>query len=152
MNMKEKRHKMVPASYLLLMKNKKAFLIRRYNTGYQDGFYGFCAGHVERGETFRETIIREAKEEIGIDLKIDDLEVVYTMQRNSLPNSEELRHRIDIFFQAKNWKGEPRNAEPDKCDDAGWFSLDSLPEKTIPFVRNVLSGIRKGEFYSEDGF
>jgi 8-oxo-dGTP pyrophosphatase MutT (NUDIX family) len=150
--MKKIRHKIVPASYLILIKNDKVFLLRRYNTGYHDGMYGLCAGHVEEKETFREAIIREAKEEVGIDLKIKDLKIIHVMQRYALPNPVELRDRVDIFIKVDKWKGEPKNMEPHKCDDANWFSLNSLPKNTIPFVRKVLENIRKGQFYSEDGF
>jgi len=69
-------------------------LIRRYNTGYHDGMCGLCAGRVEKNETFKEAIIREVKEEIGIDLKIEDLEVIHVMQRYATLNPEELRHRL----------------------------------------------------------
>lgn len=34
------------------------------------GFYGFPKGHVEIGETEKETAIREIKEETGLDIKI----------------------------------------------------------------------------------
>lgn len=150
--MKKKRNVIVPASYLVLIKNKKVFLLRRFNTGYSDGKYTLCAGHVERGETFKKTMIREAKEEIGIELKIKNLEVVHTMQRCVLLNPPELRERLDVFILAKKWKGEPKNMEPHKCDDARWFPLASLPKNVIPFIRQSLKCIKDKEFYSEFGY
>lgn len=150
--MKKERYRIVPASYLVLMKNNKVFLMRRFNTGYHDGMYGLCAGHTEYKETFKEAIIREAKEEVGIDLKAKDLEVVHVMQRFAVPNPQELRGRVDVFIKAKKWKGEPQNMEPHKCDDARWFSLNSLPRNTIPFIREALKNIKYKKFYSEIGF
>lgn len=125
---------------------------RRYKTGYNDGFYGLCAGHVEEKETFTEAIIREAKEEIGIALKAEDLEVVHFMQRYAIPNPKELRGRADVFIRAKKWKGEPKNIELHKCDDVRWFPLNSLPENTIPSIREALKNIEKNKIYSEFGF
>ncbi|HRZ34045.1 MAG TPA: NUDIX domain-containing protein [Candidatus Moranbacteria bacterium] len=150
--MKKKRYSLIPASYLVLIKNNKVLLQRRYNTGYQDGLYGFCAGHVEEKETFVETIIREAKEEIGIDLKADDLGVVHFMQKYVVPNPRELRGRVDVFIKAKKWKGEPKNMEPHKCDDVRWFPLNSLPKNTIPFMKEALKNIKNNKIYSEIGF
>ena len=36
-------------------------------------YYTFPGGHVEAGESFEMTVIREVKEELGIDVKIDEL-------------------------------------------------------------------------------
>lgn len=149
---KKERHKIIPAAYLVLVKGNEVFLLRRYNTGYHDGKYGLCAGHVEGKETFKEAIIREAKEEIGIDLKVKDLEAVYVMQRYAMPNPRELRERVDVFIRAEKWKGEPKNMEPHKCDKASWFPLNSLPKNTIPFIREALKNIKNKKFYSEVGF
>jgi 8-oxo-dGTP pyrophosphatase MutT (NUDIX family) len=148
----KKRYSIIPASYLVLIKNGKVLLLRRHNTGYQDGKYILCAGHAEEKETFKEAIIREAKEEIGIDLKIKDLEIVHFMQRYSMPNPTELRGRADVFVKAVKWKGEPRNIEPNKCDDVKWFSTNSLPKNTVPFIKEALKNIKNRKIYSEFGF
>ena len=148
----KKRYSLIPATYLLLIKDNKIFMSRRYNTGYHDGLYGVCAGHVEEKETFKEAIIREAKEEIGIDMKIKDLKVVHVMQRYSVPNPAELRGRVDVFVSASKWKGEPRNMELNKCDDARWFPLGALPKNTIPFIKTVIKDIKNNKTYSEIGF
>ena len=55
------RHTNIPASYLVLFDHNKVLLLRRFNTGYEDGNYSLIAGHVEEGETFTKCIIREAK-------------------------------------------------------------------------------------------
>jgi len=68
------RNKAIPASYLFLEKDGKILVARRCNTGYQDGKYQIPAGHVEMGELPTEALIRETKEEIGIDLNPADLE------------------------------------------------------------------------------
>ena len=38
----------------------------------RNGNYGFPKGHVEAGETFKETALREIKEETGVDALLDD--------------------------------------------------------------------------------
>jgi len=148
----KRRYSIIPASYLVLIKDGKVLLSRRFNTGYHDGKYALCAGHVEEKETFKEALVREAKEEIGIDLKIKDLEVVHFMQRYSLPNPRELRGRADVFIRATKWKGEPQNLETHKCDDLKWFPLRSLPKNTIPFIREALKSISQNKIYSEIGY
>lgn len=148
--MVKKRHQNVPASYLTLFKDNKVLLLRRFNTGYEDGNYSMVAGHVDPGETFTQCIIREAKEEAGIDLKPENLEFVHVMHRDS--HSDEYNERIDTFFVAKKWNGEIVNKEAHKCDDLSWFDLDNIPENTIPHIKQALSKIKNKEFYSEFGW
>jgi 8-oxo-dGTP pyrophosphatase MutT (NUDIX family) len=45
-------------------------MLRRVNTGWMDGYYGFPAGHKETGESFLDCAIREVKEEVGLDITI----------------------------------------------------------------------------------
>ena len=73
--MKRERNKAVPAVYLILERDDGCILLmRRCNTGYQDGNYNLPSGHVEDGELPKAAMVREAKEEIGIDVAQEDLE------------------------------------------------------------------------------
>jgi ADP-ribose pyrophosphatase YjhB (NUDIX family) len=144
--MPKDRFKIIPTSHLILVKDGKILLLRRFNTGWSDGQYSVVAGHLDGNETFLQAMIREAKEEAGIELSQEDLEVVHVVHRKS--NEE----RIDFFILAKRWKGEPRNMEPHKCDDLNWFEMDRLPDNTIPYIRQAIGCFRKGVFYSEHGW
>jgi 8-oxo-dGTP pyrophosphatase MutT (NUDIX family) len=146
--MPKERFKLVPASYLVLIKDSKILLLRRYKTGYEDGNYSLIAGHLDGDETFIQAIVREAKEEAGIDIKPEDLEVVHVMHRKKQTDSE----RIDIFIQANSWEGEPENLEPEKCDDLSWFDMDSLPKNIIPCIKQAIECIRERRVYSEFGW
>lgn len=80
--MKKERFKFIPSVYLILLKDNKILLLRRYNTGFRDGEYSFVAGHLDGNETLRQAMIREAKEEANIELDLTDLELVHTMNRS----------------------------------------------------------------------
>ena len=148
--MAKDRNKIVPASYLVLMKDNKVLLLRRFNTDYENGNYSMIAGHVERNETFTHCIIREAREEAGIIIKPENLQVVHAMNRNS--RLAENNERIDIFFEADKWEGEIENKEPGKCDDLSWFDLDNMPKNIIPDVKYAIECIKNKIFYSEFGW
>lgn len=144
------RHHNIPAAYLVLLKENKILLLRRFNTGYRDGQYSFIAGHVDPGETFTQCIIREAQEEAGIMLEEKDMEVAHVMHRNSEPN--ETSERVDIFFTTQHWEGEVANKEPHKCDELAWFEMDNLPKNIIPYIKQVIDEIRSKRHYSEYGW
>lgn len=155
--MKKERNKIVPASYLVLIKDGKILLQRRFNTGFQDGKYSLPAGHVEKGETFTQCVIREIKEEVGIDLTPEDLKMVHVMHRDSRIDhpqgvAEGINERMDMFFTAEKWQGDPKIMELDKCDDLNWFDLDNLPENIIPYVRQAIDCIKNKIIYSEFGW
>ena len=54
---------------ILLINDKNELLL-----GCSNGVYQFIGGHVEKGESFIETVIREVKEETGITLSLSDIE------------------------------------------------------------------------------
>ncbi len=144
--MAKERHKNIPACYLVLFKENKVLLLRRFNTGYEDGKYSMIAGHVDPGESFSKCMIREAEEEAGIVVKSEDLEFAHLVHRKSKKFDED---RVDVFFVAEKWEGELVNKECHKCDDLSWFDLDDLPENILPYLNQVLNGIKNKVFYSE---
>lgn len=146
-SMKRERNKAVPAVYLILERDDGCILLmRRCNTGYQDGNYNLPSGHVEDGELPKAAMVREAKEEIGIDVVENDLEFVHASYR---PKHDETGNRVDFFFCAKKWSGEIINAETNKCDDLKWADPDDLPRNTTPHVRKIIEDIGEGIMYSE---
>lgn len=140
------RNKAVPAVYILLKKDGKILVSRRCNTGYQDGKYQVASGHVEEEELPLKAMVREAKEEIGIDVVPEDLKFVHVMYRSK---HDETGERVDIFFSCERWKGEVKNMEPHKCDDMKWVNINELPEEMIPFLKNSIQFSEKGILYSE---
>jgi ADP-ribose pyrophosphatase YjhB (NUDIX family) len=144
------RHSNIPSSYLILIRENKILLSLRCNTGFEDGKYSLVAGHCEEGETFTQCLIREAKEEVGIELLAGDIQVAHVMHRNSYTPID--NERVDVFFTAKKWTGTLENKEPDKCDDLAWFDLDNLPRNTILYICQAIEMIEAGTFYSEHGW
>ncbi len=134
--------------HLLIMKPGKILMLRRANTGFEDGNYSVVAGHVDGGETVVQAAIREAKEEAGISIATSDAEIVHVMHRRSPDRGE----RIDFFVKVTRWQGEITNAEPDKCSDLSWFSLDALPGNTIPYVRQGIADSLAGRKFGEYGW
>jgi 8-oxo-dGTP diphosphatase len=149
------RFVVVPAAYVFLLRDgtsgPEVLLQLRRNTGFMDDHWAAAAaGHVERGETAYDAAHREAREEIGVeDL---DLSFVTSMQRTR--GGEPIDERVDFFFTARSWTGEPRIVEAEKAGDLRWYPLDDLPDPVVPHELAVLEALRTGTTtaYSTFGF
>ena len=147
------RFVLVPASYVYLLREGDAgtevLLQLRQGTPYMDGHWAAAAaGHVERGETAYDAARREALEELGItDVA---LEFAFTMQRTQ--HAAAIEERVDWFFTARSWVGEPRVVEPEKCAGIGWFALDALPVPTVPHEAHALAHLTSGVGYLTFGW
>lgn len=144
---------LVPASYVYLLREggtgTEVLLQRRGPVPYMPGHWAAAAaGHVEPGETAYDAARREAVEELGITGI--ELDFAFTMQRSQFgPAIEE---RVDWFFTARAWSGEPRIVEPEKADGLGWFALDSLPEPMVPHEAYALAHLGSGVGYLTFGW
>ncbi|MEV0143445.1 MULTISPECIES: NUDIX domain-containing protein [unclassified Nonomuraea] len=115
----------------------EVLLTRRAGTGYADGLWHLPSGHLESGESVVAAAAREAREEVGVVIDPGDLAFVHVMHR--APD------RVGFFFAARAWAGEPRNAEPHKCSEIGWWPLGGLPADIVAYpaeaLRHVLRGV-----------
>ena len=134
------------AVHLLLVQDGKILMLRRYNTGYEDGNYSVVAGHIDGGEQLKTAMIREAREEAGITISPDDLTVVGVM------HFREEEEYISFFLHTSRHSGEVVNMEPHKCDDLSWFDIYDLPSNTIPYVRRAIQNYRNNVSFDSFGW
>ena len=148
------RFAIVPAAYVFLVRftedhEQEVLLQLRQNTGYMDDRWGAgAAGHVERGETAYDAAQREAREELGLESVTLTFETTMQRTQGGLPIDE----RVDFFFSARSWTGEPRIMEPTKCAELRWWPLAALPDTVVPHERLALSALGTGERYLTFGF
>lgn len=78
-----KREKSCGAVVYKIENNELYFLLLKHNRGH----WSFPKGHMEEGETKKETALREIKEETGLDVKLDDnyfYKITYSPKKNVL--------------------------------------------------------------------
>jgi 8-oxo-dGTP pyrophosphatase MutT (NUDIX family) len=127
--------------FLLFVRNARILLALRENTGYADGQWNLPSGKVEPGEELLAAAVREAREEVAVEITAARLATVVHVQRPAETP------RVGFFFEAESWQGEPVNAEPHKCGGLRWVPLDALPDNTVPYTTAGVTQYRKGTAY-----
>ena len=145
--MRKRHHKFIVAVHLIFKKRNKILLSLRKNTGWEDGKFSVVAGHARGRETIIKAMVREAKEEVGLKLKPNDLEFVHVMHRNADDGE-----RLDFFFQLKDYPVKPKNLEPEKCQRLKWFKINELPKNIVAYVKAAIKLINNGVVYSNFGW
>lgn len=147
-----KRFKLKVGVFLCLIKNDQILLLRRYQTGIQDGMYVLPMGGHDGKISLTQALVREAKEETDIMIQPNQAEVCHVMHRfHPMPQGLSFE-QIDVFFKVSNYEGVITNMEPDKCDELKFHPLHQLPATTAPFIRSAIGSILQGKLYSEFGW
>ena len=105
-----------PAIIVLVSRGEELLLGRAHR--FPPGMYSVLAGFVEPGESLEETVMREVREEVGIEVK--DIRY-FGSQPWPFPNS------LMIGFTATYASGDII-IEPQELVDAAWFNKDNLPQ------------------------
>ena len=121
------------AIHMIIMKENKILLQKRKGTKLWSGYYALPAGHIDKGENQYDALIREAMEELGISINLDDIINSYVVLRRNYfeIDGKVLEPYIDYYFEIKIYKGTPKIMESDKCDELIWCDINNLPE---PFI------------------
>ena len=104
-----------PAVIMLVSRGSEVLLARAPR--FRDGMYSVLAGFVEPGESLEETVAREVREEVGVE--IQDIRY-FGSQPWPFPNS------LMIGFTAKYASGDIV-IDPVEIEAADWFTKDNLP-------------------------
>ena len=121
------------AVHIILINDNKILLQKRKGSKLWPGYYALPAGHIDEGETQYDALVREAKEELGIEINPNDIINNYVVLRRNFfeIDGKTLEPYIDYYFEIKKYNGVPKIIEEDKCDELLWADINNLPE---PFI------------------
>jgi NAD+ diphosphatase len=107
--------RLAPAIIVLVERGNQLLLARSRH--FMPGMYSVLAGFVEPGESLEEAVVREVKEEVGIE--IQDIKY-FGSQPWPFP------HSLMIGFTA-TYAGGEISLDDKEIEDAGWFTARNLP-------------------------
>lgn len=141
------RFSLVVGVGLLLIKDDKILLLQRSpHLKFGGGKYCLPGGCVDGNETIRHAVVREAQEELGIIVELQDLEFV------NVSHIKDPSECLFFSFFVRNWQGTPFNKEPHMHDTLEWFPLDKLPQTTLPRTVEMLKAYKEKVAYAEYGW
>lgn len=107
----------------VILNDKEEILLLLRNKNPESGMWSIPGGKVEFFENIEDAIIREVKEELGIDIHITKLLGI----TNHILKGEKT-HWVAPTFLVSIKSGQIQNLEPNKHKEVKWFSMKNLPE------------------------
>ncbi len=109
------------SSCAAIVNNGKILLVKRNREPYK-GTWMFPAGFVDFGEHPADTVVREVKEEVG--LEVASLRLLDVIQVDDDPRS---MGQFGFFYRVTTKDNDVKNNDNGENSEIGWFDLDDLP-------------------------
>lgn len=107
----------------LIFHGGRLLITQRPSTGHLAGLWEFPGGKREPGESFEQCLVRESREELGVDVRIGDL-----LDEISHPYPEKTVH-LRFYRCELDDGGEPR---PLGCQAVAWIERAELDRYSFP--------------------
>lgn len=144
------RSRSIVGAHLVLIRDGAVLLGKRHaNSAFAPSTWHLPAGHREDSEAAASCMIREAEEETGLVIAEGDLSLVHVVD---LLDPGSPIPRVQFFFAASRWEGEPVVREPDRCTEWRWWPLTALPEPIVAYTRAALESMSRGALYTAMGW
>lgn len=123
---------------LIMIQNSKGEFLVQKRSKEKGGKFGFTGGHAKSGESGLQGAISEVKEEIGLDLKPEELKLIFTERE------DEVDVFYDLFYVKKDFDISSLTLQKEEVESANWFTVEEI-EKMIN--NNEFFGHHSEELY-----
>ena len=129
----------VGATLLALNEAKEILLIKRTD----NECWGVPGGSMELGESLEDTLKRETREEIGVDLTDFEFFGVYSgdSQYYKYPNGDEVYVVATVFITRQSLKN--MKIDPVEHSESRYFKIHHLPDNISPPIIPILNDLQK---------
>ena len=119
------REKFLSSVYMII-KNKEGQILlqRRKGTKLWPGYLALPAGHIDKGENAYEAVIREAKEELGVDISKAPYKFIGSTKRY-YPNCPDI---LDVYLFDFDCDISDVSIQEEEVNDVMWASIDKIKE------------------------
>lgn len=130
--------KISPAVIVAILSNDKILLAR--NSNFAGSWFSLIAGYADVGESLEETLIREVKEEVGLDIKN-----IHYYKSQPWPLSGSMM----IGFIAEADDNQPIKIDEKEIVEAAWFTRGNLPQhsSTISIAGEMIDSFERGKLF-----
>ncbi len=112
----------LPGTTAVIRRDDQVLLVKRAD----NGRWTPVTGIVDPGEHPAECAVREAREETGVEIRVDRLAGVWVVDGVTYENGDRAAY-VDVTFACTWLSGEPHVAD-DESTDVRWWPADALPE------------------------
>lgn len=105
---------------LAIIRNSKGEFLIQKRSLQKDGKYGSTGGHAKSGESSIEAMLTEIKEELGLTLNKEELQLVFSGREDSS------QVFFDLYYLEKDIDLESLTLQREEVDFVKWLSLNEI--------------------------
>lgn len=117
---------------IIITKSNQVLLMKRKGA-HGRGTWSTPGGHLEIGESPEECAVREAKEEVGMDV----VDVRFRAVTNDIFD-EQGKHYVTLWMDGKSINEKPTIVAENEVEEIGWYGWDELPEPLFLPLENLI--------------
>lgn len=120
---------------MVFIKNQKILLIKKKKKAYNQK-YSIVAGHLENGESPIIAIKREVKEEIGLDLNIEEVSLLKYFEniKGDVCGQNVSNHRWYVFLANQIIDDSQVNIDKGEIIEYEWVKFEDIKDKTLTYA------------------
>lgn len=105
---------------LVYIQNSKGEFLIQKRTLEKNGKYASTGGHAKSGETGLQGMITEIKEELGLDVSPDELELIFSGRE------DKAQVFFDLFYLKKDFEIKDLTLQKEEVDFVEWMSISEI--------------------------
>lgn len=108
-----------------IINDKKQVLLqkRSANKRFNPNKWALCAGHVDAYESLEDAILREIKEEVGLDISKDDL---HKFSKKEFTIRDQNSHITYFYYIRSNLNEKDFIIQKEELSEVKWFDIDDV--------------------------